>query len=227
LAGGKEMNQAEMLIQHHLNKLKERSRCIDKQVVCVITDKDYRILSTGINQIVACDQNCDDKINRRCETVHAEIVACANLRNFNDRSQKAYLNLFPCVPCQNMLAHFVKEIIVFGPKHKDQVFENIRLEDDLYVSLLKDNETYKQISVAQGELCELVTTISDFFYRGDKKVPMEVLLDEIVDAELMIDQLKLICWLKDHQIYNSLKTIRAQKYLNVLECVKEKVYKNI
>jgi len=220
------MNQAEMLIQHYLNQLKELSRCIDKQVVCVITDKDYRILSTGINQIIACDQNCDDKINRRCETVHAESVAVCNLNKYNLRAKKAYLNLFPCVACQESLAQYVEEIIVFGPKHKDQVFENIRLEDDFYTTLLNNNGTNKQLSVVQGELCELVTTISDFFYRGDKDIPMEELLDEIVDAELMIDQLKLICWKEDHQIYNSLKTIRAQKYLKVLGYAKENVYRD-
>jgi len=219
------MNKQEILIAHYLNEIKEQSECIDKQVVCVITDKNYRILSTGINHIIACDQNCDDKINRRCETVHAEIIAMANLKNFNHRAKYAYLNLFPCVPCQNALSHFVEEIIVFGPKHKDQVFDNIRLEPNLYEELLKNNGQEKQLSVAQGELCELVTAISDYFYRGDKQLRITHLLDEIIDAELMIDQIKLICWKKDSSIFNKLRMLRKMKYDKVLKSVIEKVYR--
>ena len=71
------MNKKEILIHHYLNQLKEKSKCIDKQVACVITDASYEIISTGINRVIFCDQNCDDKINRRCFTVHAEIIAIA------------------------------------------------------------------------------------------------------------------------------------------------------
>ncbi len=220
------MNKKEILIHHYLNQLKEKSQCIDKQVACVITDASYEIISTVINRVIFCDQNCNDKINRRCFTVHAEIIAIANLKNFKDRAKKAYINLFPCPPCQNGLSHFVEEIVVFGPKHKDQVFNNIRLEPDLNVELLDNNETPKQLSVVQGELSELITGISDYFYRGDKLIPMEELLDEIVDAELMLAQLKLICWKEDNQTFNLLRKIRAEKYLKVLNSAMKGVYRD-
>jgi len=219
------MIREEILIAHYLNKLKEQSKCVDKQVACIITDKNYNIISTGINQIIECDHNCHDKINRKCFTLHAEIIAMANLRNFNGRAKYAYLNLFPCVPCQNALLGFIDEIIVFGPKHKDQVFDNIRLEPNLYEELLNNNGQAKQLSVAQGELCELVTAISDHFYRGDKGSNITHLLDEIIDAELMLDQVKLICWKKDSGTFNKLRFLRKKKYEKVLKAVIEKVYK--
>ena len=124
------------------------------------------------------------------------------------------------------MSHFVEEIVVFGPKHKDQVFNNIRLEPDLNVELLDNNETPKQLSVVQGELSELITGISDYFYRGDKPIPMEELLDEIVDAELMLAQLKLICWKEDNQTFNLLRKIRAEKYLKVLNSAMKGVYRD-
>ncbi len=114
------MNDKESYIFHLMNLLKEESECLDKQVVCVITDKDYNILSYGVNKVIACDQQCHDKENRRCETVHAEIVA---LENCSDTVALyyAFVNLFPCAPCQEELSVHVEEIVVAGPKHKDQL----------------------------------------------------------------------------------------------------------
>ena len=209
------MNINEYNIMHLLNKLKEQSECIDKQVVCVITDEYQRIISTGINEVVFCDKNCHDKENRKCFTVHAEIIAMANLRNFSKRAKYAYLNLFPCAPCQQALSTIVEEIVVFGPKHKEQVFDNIRLERNLYADLLNSNKQAKQLSVAQGELCELVTAISDYFYRPEKKMKVQDIADEIIDAELMLDQIKLICWNKEPELYNVLKYSRESKYKKI------------
>ena len=42
-------------------------------------------------------------------------------------------------------------------------------ERSLSDKLLNHNGMEKQLSVVQGELCELVTAISDFFWRPDKK----------------------------------------------------------
>ena len=214
------MNIQEYNIMHLLNKLKEQSVCIDKQVACIITNSNYDILSTGVNKIVKCNKNCHDKEHRICKTVHAEVIACHNMNTLHRiKTCTAYVNLFPCVPCQQTLKNWVGEIVVFGPKHKDQKFANIRLEQNLYADLLNSNKQAKQLSVAQGELCELVTAISDYFYRPEKKMKIDDIVDEIIDAELMLDQIKLICWNKDPKFFNVLRTCREMKYKKIQEQV--------
>ena len=125
------MNDKELHIYTCLNQLKKKSVCLDKQVACIITTKDYGILSWGINIVMQCDRNCLDKKNRLCVTQHAEVMAIKGLLS-NRRSYYAFLSLFPCTDCQNQLAFFVKEIVVFGKQHKEQVFDNIRLEEEPY-----------------------------------------------------------------------------------------------
>lgn len=206
------MNLEEYKLLHLMNKLKESSKCIDKQVVCIITDSKYRILSVGINQVLECNKDCHNKESRICTPIHAEIVAANNLHDIR-KTDKAYLNLFPCVPCQKVLGQIgTKEIVVFGPQHKEQWFPNIRLEKNFYVELLDHDTEAKQLSVAQGELAELITAISDFFWRPDKGVPIEELADEILDAELMLDQIKLVAWRKNNNLYDLLTESRAKKY---------------
>ena len=210
------MNIQEYNIMHLLNKLKEQSACIDKQVACVITDKDHNILSVGINKIINCNKDCYDKENRICETIHAEIMACTNMSTLNRiKAKTAYINLFPCITCQRTLKNWVHEIVVFGPKHKEQEFKNIRLERNLYADLLNSNKQAKQLSVAQGELCELVTAISDYFYRPEKNMDAHDIVDEIIDAELMLNQIKLICWNREPELYNILRNSRAWKYESI------------
>ncbi len=215
------MTYEEQNIMHFLNKLKEQSACVDKQVACVITDRSYKIISIGVNEIVSCDKNCHDKENRICDTVHAETIACANLNDFNHRAKYAYINLFPCPPCQTMLEHYVDEIIVFGKKHKDQVFDNIRLEPNLYLDMLESNGVNKQLSVAQGELAELITAISDYFYRKDKNKKLINIVDEIIDAEFMLDQIKLIIWKGEPEFFSYLKVLRGPKYKRLQYLLKE------
>ncbi len=212
------MNIQEYNIMHLLNKLKEQSSCIDKQVACIITDANFNILSMGVNKIIECDKDCHDKENRICETIHAEIVACCNMNTLNRiQARTAYTNLFPCVYCQRTLKNWVGEIVVFGPKHKEQEFKNIRLERNLYADLLSSNKQAKQLSVVQGELCELVTAISDYFYRPEKYMSTQDIVDEIIDAELMLDQIKRICWNRDLELYNRWKQCRDFKYTEIQE----------
>jgi len=217
------MTHEEQNIMHFLNKVKEQSACIDKQVACAITDRNYNVVSTGVNMIISCDKNCHDKENRICETGHAEIVACRNLHEgYRGRHLMAYVNLFPCVPCQRELElNQIREIIVFGKQHKDQVFENIRLEPNMYLNMLESNGVDKQLSIAQGELAELITAISDYFYRQDKHKQLSNIVDEIIDAEFMLDQIKLIVWKKEPEFFNYLKVMRSPKYQKLQRLLKE------
>lgn len=210
-------------IMHYLNKLKEQSECLDKQVACVIVDMRGKIIAQGVNEVLACDRNCHDKENRICRVVHAEVVASMNINRASAMEPlTAYVNLFPCVPCQKVLASLVNGIVVFGPQHKDQVFNHIRLEPNMHHELIEANGRDKQLSVAQGELAELITAISDFFYRTDKLMPTEELADEIVDAELMIDQVKRLLWVEDPETYNILRDVRMKKFAGLVDKLKRK-----
>jgi deoxycytidylate deaminase len=113
-----------------MEQLKDQSKCLDKQVVCIITDVHFYTLSYGVNQVLGCDKQCDNKENRLCIVQHAEINA---INNCNDtllkrRAVYAFVNLFPCASCQKALeATGIEKIISFSPKHKLQVFENIEI----------------------------------------------------------------------------------------------------
>jgi thymidylate synthase/deoxycytidylate deaminase len=96
------------------------SECIDRQVGCILVD--YREeMYEGINTIINCNQQCDDKENRVCETVHAEINAINRWKERGNGSKlvKAYVTLYPCLPCMEALRLAeVEEIIVMGFSHK-------------------------------------------------------------------------------------------------------------
>jgi deoxycytidylate deaminase len=214
-------NYRYMCIYRRLEQLKHQSHCIDKQVACIITDSEYNIISTGVNRIIKCDKNCDDKENRICNTEHAEVMACKYIDRTKYRNRYAFINLFPCAPCQETLAEYgVRKIISFTPKHKDQVFEEIEIAPNISEMLLDHNSMDKQLSVAQGELCELVTSISDYFYRPEKEIKIEEILDEIVDVELMLMQLKKILWYDDNEVYNKLRDLQKGKYSSIIEKIK-------
>ncbi|MEJ2248056.1 MAG: hypothetical protein P8Y70_00165 [Candidatus Lokiarchaeota archaeon] len=215
------MNEHYMEIYNLLEQYKQQSKCVDKQVACILTDEFGNILSYGINEILTCNKNCNDKENRICNVIHAEVNACLRLSDENkDIKKYAFINLFPCKACQEFMTTFynVTKIISFSPKHKEQVFKNIEIVKNISDELLKQNGEYKQLSIAQGELCELVTTISDFFYRqAVKNIPIENILDEIVDVELMLCQLKKILWKIDKEVYNRLTKVRNDKYLKLFK----------
>lgn len=109
-----------------MESMKSLSKCIDKQVVCLLVDGD-EIVSVGVNTVHQCDKNCDDKANRTCLVTHAEKAAVHNLRGQGVADLVAYVSLFPCAPCQAVLDPFVKEIVTFGMAHKDWVSDKIRV----------------------------------------------------------------------------------------------------
>ncbi len=214
------LTREDVRIWDYLNKLKEYSQCVDKQVACVIVDKSTgQILSSGVNKIISCDMNCHDKEKRICNTVHAEVMAVNNLNMRPWGATIAYVNLFPCIPCQRALFTRVSEVTAFGFKHREAAFKNIRLVPDITAELIGHDGEKKQLSIAQGELAELITCISDYFHRPEKEVPTEEIMDEIVDAELMLESLKRLIWKKDNESYNVLCKVRKDKLTSLLEKV--------
>lgn len=171
-----------------LNELKRQSLCGDKQVACIITDEADHILAIGVNQVENCDICGVGERTKHCLTTHAEIIALSSVR---DRAAcyRAYVSLYPCPKCQVALNPYVEEIIVFNKKHKECVIDErkFKVVGDLAVDLVEVNGEQKQLSVIVGELGELITVVSDYFYRRyERLVPVNSLLSEIADAELMI-----------------------------------------
>lgn len=212
------IDKNEVYIHYLLHQLKQESQCIDKQVACIITDRSGRIVSHGINRVLHCNKDCHDKENRLCVVNHAEVTAVQNLnKNYitSNSKGKAYLTLFPCAPCQLALEPYVDEIIVFGPKHKDQVFKNITLKENYIEELIKENGIIKQLSVIQSELGELISSVADFQFRTDKGQNVEPVLDEIVDVENQLIALKEILWRHDKETYNKLFSLRIDKTIDL------------
>lgn len=137
----RELTKEDILMFTVMNGMKKLSKCIDKQVVCLIVDEDYNILSVGINTIEACDKNCHDKENRLCVVRHAEQVAVDNLSTLNkQRARKAYVSLFPCVQCQLTLEPYVDEIVTFGMIHKQWISNKVIVFPHITYKLLECGE---------------------------------------------------------------------------------------
>jgi deoxycytidylate deaminase len=211
-----------------LMKIKERSLCIDKQVACIIVDPEGFVVGTGENHVVRCDKNCHDKANRVCEVIHAEVVAVSNTSAyakyngiFQNRPLTTYCSLFPCAPCQRaLLAAGITDIVSFGMIHKD-VVADITVFPHIEYSLRSYNGDPRQLSVVQGELAELTTAISDNFFREDKPESKYLaLVDEIIDAELQIEILKIILQEQHKDFYTDLRTDRFKKYSKLMKMIK-------
>lgn len=204
-------------ILYMLNYLREQSECIDKQVSCIITDEDDNIASMGWNQIINCDKNCHDKENRICLTEHAEIIALRAIpENWEIEPYKAYVSLFPCKDCQEMLQlHGIKEIISFTEDHKGSSFPNITFAENINYELLNSDPVdtrnkikhtkyhIQLIESACQELKDDMYTLYDFRY-----VQAPGLLKSIADMELQLEQLKLILWSEDPEFYNKMREAR-------------------
>lgn len=101
-------------------KESQNSRCIDRQVGCVITDRDGNVLGKGCNTVINCNQNCHDKLKRICNVRHGEVSAIESVsENMRDMMYCAYVTLFPCFPCMQALEKTsVQWIKVKGFSHK-------------------------------------------------------------------------------------------------------------
>jgi deoxycytidylate deaminase len=128
-ARSRELTELDKELFAKLEAEKSSSKCKDKQVACLLYDTERKeVLTIEVNTIITCDEDCDDKEHRICNVIHAEQMALNSMRDSeltNARANKnliAYVNLFPCAPCQRALEHYVQEICAIGPIHKDLVY---------------------------------------------------------------------------------------------------------
>jgi len=168
----RELTKEDLMMFVTMNGMKKLSKCIDKQVVCLIVDEGYNILSVGINTIEACDQNCADKDNRLCVVRHAEQVAVDNLAALNiQRARRAYVSLFPCVSCQLSLDPFVDEIVAFGMVHKQWVSDKLVVFPHISYKLLEASKNSKDVDI----IAQLHKTAKDKGF--SRQAILEVLSD--------------------------------------------------
>lgn len=94
------------------------SRCKDKQVGCVLLDKDWKVLSTGYNKscvAVTVNGKCLKENDGVCEAIHAEVIAINGLYP-NDKPYIAVCTLEPCFTCaQHLYARGVREVYFAQP----------------------------------------------------------------------------------------------------------------
>ncbi len=207
-----------------LNELKRQSLCHDKQVACIITDKKDNILSVGINTVENCAHCNVGEKTKHCLTKHAEMAAIECLPDRYEMfiSRRAYLSLYPCPDCQRALDNYVEEIIVFNNKHKECVIkeDRIKVVGDLAMDLVNVNGVQKQVSVIMGELGELITVMSDYFYRRhERTVTPNSLMSEVIDVELMTQCLLSILKEDTSGIlvdYNQLKKAKLYRIVHEL-----------
>ena len=208
-------------IHYMLHHLREQSECIDKQVSCIITDKDNNILSFGWNKVLECDKNCHDKENRLCVTKHAEIVAIDRLTDaqLKMKGKKIYVSLFPCKPCQNACEKAgVEEIISFTPDHKGTVFNKITIIYDFNDRMLNRDSVHThnelesrdiKIKILGGRI-RLIGNMIEHYHEDMDERHLKYLIDDIALLETSMEQLKLSIWTKYPELYNVLREIREQ-----------------
>lgn len=108
-----------------------RSTCTRKQVGCVLTDKEGKVLATGYNGVPSGWTHCIDVPCKganspsgtnleHCEAIHAEQNALLQCPNTND-IQTCYVTHSPCLHCVKLLLNTGCSRIVFDidyPHHE-------------------------------------------------------------------------------------------------------------
>ena len=96
----------------------QRSKCIDRKVGALVCDKEGHF-AYGHNEVLECNSLCADKFNRICSVQHAEVNTLEKAKVLGIVPHKAYVTLYPCLPCMKALeAAGVQEVVVLGFSHK-------------------------------------------------------------------------------------------------------------
>ena len=115
-------DKAYLLIAH---VLASRSTCLDKQVGCVIVNKQNEVIATGYNGASRGVEHCIDlgycKKERSgnsndCPSAHAEQNALLQCR-VPEQIYTIYTTLSPCISCIRMIMNTSCERIVFSEEH--------------------------------------------------------------------------------------------------------------
>lgn len=100
----------------------------EKQVGCVIVDKNHRIISTGYNGY-SKGMNDSDSVNRLSKVVHAEVNAILNAKQDLRNCIMYIYPLVPCSQCAGIIAQAgIIMIVVSEIKLSPKWNTNIALE---------------------------------------------------------------------------------------------------
>lgn len=91
--------------------LAKRADCAKRNVGCVITDGQHRIIGTGYNGRPAGVPNCSEQMCDACDGVHAEINALLSCDS--KWAYTAYVTHAPCWHCIKALANTSIQRIVY------------------------------------------------------------------------------------------------------------------
>lgn len=170
------------------------STCHHKQVGAIIV-QGQAIESVGFNRVL----QCNDLHDKTCIVKHAEVEALSKAKY--TYGAICYVNLFPCLKCQEALMQAgIDALVVFGeqgnkPLHPDWGNRPIYLLPPLPSLLLSYNGERNQHQVVQGELAELITAISNYDARSDRKESKDeqkqALIGEMADVQLQLQILAL------------------------------------
>jgi len=183
-----EYTEDDLKFYHLCNTVGKLSTCLDKQVGTVIVDRDTELMSVGFNHVKQCNGLCD----KTCRVVHSEAYAVARL-NPGITPFRAYVNLFPCLNCQNIMSNAgIQEVYVFGAQgnkaYEKRAGLRIYLLPNLPKLLTEYNGPRNTRAVVQGECAELITAISNYDARHDrnetKAEQRTEVLKEFVDIRL-------------------------------------------
>lgn len=109
--------------------ISQRSTCTRRQVGCVITSEDGRVLATGYNGVPSGTRHCRDGTHCEgasapsgqgldaCLAIHAEINAVTRLRG--NVPHTAYCTTSPCVSCAKALVSVGIRRLILRSEYSD------------------------------------------------------------------------------------------------------------
>jgi len=111
-------SEKEIMYFQFCYEVRKKSTCLDRKVGAALVDEGGTVVF-GYNKVLSCNQKCDDKANRICVVEHAEINALNQAKEAGMLPVRAYVSLYPCLPCMTALEEAgVKEVVVLGFSHK-------------------------------------------------------------------------------------------------------------
>lgn len=108
-----------LVFKHFVEDLAELSKCTDKKVATIITDKEgTQVYSIGINGGPKGGADCLCKLGGKYTCVHAEANAIAKC-TVNDPEKVFFCTLSPCVTCAAMIINAGAHAVYYIESYHD------------------------------------------------------------------------------------------------------------
>ena len=139
-----------------------RSTCVRRQVGAVITDDNFKVLSTGYNGVPAGSMHCIDHPCKgalapsgtdlsSCRAIHAEVNAVVHCTDLS-RARFLFCTDSPCDECTKLLlATEISHIFYLRPYPHSEARE-LWIKEGRYIETLKDVSESKSIAYVYATL---------------------------------------------------------------------------